>query len=143
VGSKEQFQDDPEMAVILAAFNRQRCRRIQEQVLVETNVINFEHVVKISHERVPWRRQATSSWRLSSRACLSSTLNARPRWPPASKWGSPTQRSTPAEAAWAQRSTPDRGGRPRVSEAHALNAQPQQRILELNAQRQTEVAARE
>jgi hypothetical protein len=84
-GSKEQFQDDPEMAVILAAFNRQRCRRIQEQVLVETNVINFEHVVKISHERVPWRRQATSSWRLSSRACLSSMLNARPRWPPASK----------------------------------------------------------
>jgi hypothetical protein len=70
--SGQQVHCDAEQAAILASFNVHRFRRLQEEQLEYINDANFEHAVKISR--------------------LSSTLSARPRWPPTSKLGSPRTR---------------------------------------------------
>jgi hypothetical protein len=80
-GDEGQFEGDAEQAVILDSFNMQRYRRIWEQVPVETNASNLEHVVQISRELEAMHGGGRSPPH-GCRACLSSTLSDMQRCGP-------------------------------------------------------------
>jgi hypothetical protein len=50
-GEEQQVHGDPEQAAILASYNAQRFRRLDDEQLEYINNANYEHAVKISHQR--------------------------------------------------------------------------------------------
>jgi hypothetical protein len=50
-GEEQQVHGDPEQAAILASYNAQRFRRLNDEQLEYINNANYEHDVEISRQR--------------------------------------------------------------------------------------------